>query len=102
MILLSMSSWSLVIAEFIYIFGGWCPYSWKGFTVAAFKDLVPVVKLSIYSGVMVCLELWYNVVLVLLADYMKDAEVAISTLSICLNINAWEFIISPGFVSAAW
>ncbi|KAJ0837152.1 putative multi antimicrobial extrusion protein [Helianthus annuus] len=53
MIALSMSSWFLVIEEFIYIFGGWCPNSWKGFTVAAFKDLVPVVKLSLSSGVMV-------------------------------------------------
>ncbi|MFS7986155.1 hypothetical protein Hanom_Chr11g01007071 [Helianthus anomalus] len=47
-------------------------------SVAAFKDLVHVVKLSISSGVMVCLELWYNVVLVLLAGYMANAEVAIS------------------------
>ncbi|CAI9265353.1 unnamed protein product [Lactuca saligna] len=53
MIALSMSSWFLVIVEFVYIFGGWCPYSWKGFTSAAFKDLLPVVKLSISSDVMV-------------------------------------------------
>ncbi|KAI7749936.1 hypothetical protein M8C21_024886 [Ambrosia artemisiifolia] len=90
MIALSMSSWILVIGEFIYIFGGWCPNSWKGFTVAAFKDLVPVVKLSISSGVMLCLELWYNAVLVLLAGYMENAEVAISAFSICLNLNAWD------------
>ncbi|MFS7888230.1 hypothetical protein Hanom_Chr00s000001g01592511 [Helianthus anomalus] len=81
-IALSASSWFLVIGEFIYIFGGWCPYSWKGFGVAAFKDLVPVVKLSISSGVMVCLELWYNAVLVLLAGYMANVEVAISAFSI--------------------
>ncbi|XP_071709638.1 protein DETOXIFICATION 24-like [Rutidosis leptorrhynchoides] len=101
MISLSMSSWVLVIGEFIYIFGGWCPNSWKGFTVAAFKDLLPVVKLSISSGVMVCLELWYNAVLVLLAGYMADAEVAISAFSICLNVNVWEFMISLGFLGAA-
>ncbi|XP_023772740.1 protein DETOXIFICATION 24 [Lactuca sativa] len=101
MIALSTSSWFLVIGEFIYIFGGWCPLSWKGFTVAAFKDLVPVVKLSIASGVMVCLELWYNAVLVLLAGYMANAEVAISAFSICLNINAWEFMISLGFLGSA-
>ncbi|KAI3511256.1 hypothetical protein L1887_18404 [Cichorium endivia] len=101
MVALSVSSWFLVIAEFIYIFGGWCPYSWKGFTVAAFKDLYPVMKLSISSGVMVCLELWYNAVLVLLAGYMPNAEVAISAFSICLNINAWEFMISMGFLGAA-
>ncbi|KAI3511254.1 hypothetical protein L1887_18402 [Cichorium endivia] len=76
MIALCVSSWFLVIGEFIYIFGGWCPYTWQGFTVAAFKDLYSVVKLSISSGVMVCLEL-------------------------CLNINVWEFMISLGFLGAA-
>ncbi|XP_076950341.1 protein DETOXIFICATION 24-like [Bidens hawaiensis] len=101
MLALSMSSWFLVIGEFVYIFGGWCPHSWKGFTVAAFKDLVPVVKLSLSSGVMVCLELWYYAVLVLLAGYMSDAEVAISAFSICQNINSWEFMISLGFLGAA-
>ncbi|CDP19066.1 unnamed protein product [Coffea canephora] len=98
---LSISSWFVVFGEFAYIFGGWCPDSWKGFTTAAFKDIWPVVKLSIASGVMVCLELWYNAVLVLLAGYMKNAEVAISAFSICLNINGWEFMISLGFLGAA-
>ncbi|KAF5761330.1 putative multi antimicrobial extrusion protein [Helianthus annuus] len=82
MIAMSMSSWLVVIGELVYIFGGWCPHSWKGFTVAAFKDLLSVVKLSISSGVMICLELWYNAFLVLLAGYMEDAEVAICAFSI--------------------
>ncbi|KAJ0837151.1 putative multi antimicrobial extrusion protein [Helianthus annuus] len=86
MIAMSMSSWLVVIGEFVYIFGGWCPHSWKGFTVAAFKDLLSVVKLSISSGVMICLELWYNAFLVLLAGYMEDAEVAICAFSICVRV----------------
>ncbi|KAI5659549.1 hypothetical protein M9H77_28342 [Catharanthus roseus] len=101
MIALSASSWFVVIGEFVYIFGGWCPQTWKGFTIAALNDIWPVVKLSVASGVMVCLELWYNAVLVLLAGYMKNAEVAISAFSICLNINGWEFMISLGFLGAA-
>ncbi|KAJ9563898.1 hypothetical protein OSB04_009058 [Centaurea solstitialis] len=101
MLSLSVSSWLVVIGEFIYVFGGWCPLSWKGFTVLAFKDLYPVVKLSLNSGVMVCLELWYNAVLVLLAGYMANAEVAISAFSICLNVQGWEFMISLGFLGAS-
>nr|GMD90631.1 protein DETOXIFICATION 24-like [Ipomoea batatas] len=101
MIALTISSWFVVIGEFVYIFGGWCPNTWRGFKMDAFKDIFPVVKLSISSGVMVCLELWYNAVLVLLAGYMKNAEVAISAFSICLNINGWEFMISLGFLGAA-
>ncbi|XP_076932927.1 protein DETOXIFICATION 24-like isoform X1 [Bidens hawaiensis] len=101
MLALGISSWAVVFGEFIYVLGGWCPDSWKGFTVAAFKDLLPVVKLSISSGVMLCLELWYYAILVLLAGYMPNAEVAISAFSISLNINSWEFMISLGFLSAA-
>lgn len=50
---LCISSWSLVFGEFVYIFGGWCPETWTGFSSAAFKDVFPLVKLSISSGVMV-------------------------------------------------
>ncbi|KAI3444233.1 hypothetical protein Pfo_000898 [Paulownia fortunei] len=98
---LCISSWFLVFGEFVYIFGGWCRDSWKGFSLAAVKDIFPVVKLSISSGVMVCLELWYYAILVLLAGYMKNAEVAISAFSICLNFFAWEFMISLGIMGAA-
>ncbi|KAI3444232.1 hypothetical protein Pfo_000897 [Paulownia fortunei] len=98
---LCISSWFVVFGEFVYIFGGWCPDSWKGFTVAAMKDLLPVVKLSISSGVMICLELWYYAILVLLAGYMKNAKVAISAFSICLNISGWIIMIILGIMGAA-
>lgn len=101
MLALTISSWFVVFGEFIYIFGGWCSQTWKGFTVVAFYDLWPMVKLSVTSGMMLCLELWYYCILVLLAGYMKNAEVEISTFSICLNINAWEFMISVGFLTGA-
>ncbi|KAB1223107.1 Protein TRANSPARENT TESTA 12 [Morella rubra] len=96
----NISSWLLVLGEFVYIFGGWCPNTWKGFTAAAFTDIWPVLKLSISSGVMLCLELWYNAILVLLAGYMKNATVAIAAFSICLNICQWEFMIFLGLLGA--
>lgn len=96
-----ISCWLLAIGQFVYVFGGWCPDTWRGFTKAALLDLWPVVKLSISSGVMLCLELWYNAVLVLIAGYMQNAEIAIDAFSICLNIVAWEFMISLGFLVAA-
>ncbi|CAH9079261.1 unnamed protein product [Cuscuta epithymum] len=101
MFALCVSSWFVVIGELVYLLGGWCPATWRGFTIAAFKDILPVVKLSIASGIMLCLELWYSAVLVLLAGYMKNAEVAISAFSVCLNINSWIFMITLGFVGAA-
>ncbi|KAA8516292.1 hypothetical protein F0562_016585 [Nyssa sinensis] len=101
MVALNISAWLMTFGEFVYIFGGWCPQSWKGFSTAAFRDILPVVKLSISSGLMICLELWYNSVLVLLAGYMKNAEVAISAFSICLNVSGWQFMICLGFLGAA-
>ncbi|XP_058205171.1 protein DETOXIFICATION 24-like [Rhododendron vialii] len=98
---LNISYWLAVFGEFAYIFGGWCPLSWKGFSKAAFSDLWPLIKLSVASGVMLCLELWYNSILVLIAGYMSNAEVAISAFSICLNVSAWQFMVCLGFLGAS-
>ncbi|CAJ2671935.1 unnamed protein product [Trifolium pratense] len=78
-----------------------CPETWKGFSFLAFKDLWPVIKLSLSSGAMLCLEIWYNTVLILLTGNMKNAEIAIDALAICLNINGWEMMISLGFFAGA-
>ncbi|KAK4404664.1 protein DETOXIFICATION 21 [Sesamum angolense] len=47
------------------------------------------------------LELWYNAILILLTGNLKNAEVELDALSICLNINGWEMMISLGFMAAA-
>ncbi|XP_050224947.1 protein DETOXIFICATION 24-like [Mercurialis annua] len=98
---LNISNWLTALGLFAYVFGGGCPQTWKGFTIAAFKDILPIVKLSISSGIMICLELWYMSTLVLLAGYMKNATVAISAFSICLNISGWQIMICFGFLGAA-
>ncbi|XP_047943733.1 protein DETOXIFICATION 24-like [Salvia hispanica] len=98
---LNISSVVVSFSGLVYILGGWCPETWTGFSSAAFKDLLPVIRLSVSSGVMVCLELWYNSILVLLAGYMHNAEIAISAFSICLNVNGWEFMLCLGFLGAA-
>ncbi|KAG8647991.1 hypothetical protein MANES_09G135200v8 [Manihot esculenta] len=98
---LNISAWLTVVELFLYVLGGWCPNTWKGFTRAAFSDLLPVVKLSVSSGFMFCLELWYNSILVLIAGYMKNAATAISAFSICLNVSNWQFMICLGFLIAA-
>ncbi|XP_010922926.1 protein DETOXIFICATION 21 [Elaeis guineensis] len=96
-----LAMWVPVLGELAFVFLGGCPETWTGFSYAAFNDLGAIIKLSLSSGVMLCLELWYNTVLVLLTGYMKNAEVALDALSICLNINGWEMMISVGFLSAA-
>ncbi|KAK7290708.1 hypothetical protein RIF29_05313 [Crotalaria pallida] len=93
--------WIPNIGQLIFVTCGWCSETWHGFSFLAFKDLWPVVKLSISSGTMLCLEFWYYTILVLLTGGMKNAEVEINALSICLNINGWEIMIAFGFMAAS-
>uniref|UniRef100_A0A804UL49 Protein DETOXIFICATION n=1 Tax=Zea mays TaxID=4577 RepID=A0A804UL49_MAIZE len=95
-----VAMWIPVFGQLAFVFFGGCPLTWTGFSSAAFADLGAIVRLSLSSGVMLCLELWYNTILVLLTGYMKNAEIALDALSICLNINGWEMMISIGFLAA--
>ncbi|KAL0453320.1 UNVERIFIED_CONTAM: protein DETOXIFICATION 21 [Sesamum latifolium] len=96
-----LAYWLPNVGQLIFVISGGCRETWKGFTTLAFKDLWPVVKLSLSSGAMVCLEVWYNAILILLTGNMKNAEVEVSALSICLNISGWEMMLSLGFMAAA-
>ncbi|XP_073299118.1 protein DETOXIFICATION 21-like [Primulina huaijiensis] len=96
-----LAFWIPNIGQLIFVTSGGCPQTWRGFSWLAFKDLWPIFKLSLSAGAMLCLEVWYNTVLILLTGNMKNAEVAIDALSICLNINGWEMMISLGFMAAA-
>uniref|UniRef100_A0A0E0R3M8 Protein DETOXIFICATION n=1 Tax=Oryza rufipogon TaxID=4529 RepID=A0A0E0R3M8_ORYRU len=95
-----IACWIPIFGQLAYVFFGGCPQTWTGFSSSAFTDLGAIIKLSISSGVMLCVELWYNTILVLLTGYMKNAEVALDALSICLNINGWEMMIAIGFLAA--
>ncbi|XP_050224713.1 protein DETOXIFICATION 21-like [Mercurialis annua] len=96
-----LAYWIPNLGQLMFVTCGGCRDTWKGFSFLAFKDLLPIIKLSLSSGAMLCLELWYNTVLVLLTGKMAEAEVAIDALAICLSINGWEMMISLGFYAAA-
>ncbi|KAM1108983.1 hypothetical protein PS2_008446 [Malus domestica] len=93
--------WLPNLGQLLFVLCGGCPETWTGFSMLAITDLWDVLKLSLSSGVMLCLELWYNTILVLLTGNMENAEVSIDALSICLNIVGWEMMISLGFLAAA-
>ncbi|XP_031502769.1 protein DETOXIFICATION 35 isoform X2 [Nymphaea colorata] len=96
---LDISAWFIVVAQLVYVFG-WCKDGWTGFSLMALNDIWAFVRLSLASAVMLCLEVWYMMILVLLTGYLNDAAIAVDALSICMNINGWEFIIFIG-VNAA-
>ncbi|CAB4306207.1 unnamed protein product [Prunus armeniaca] len=99
---LSFSWWIIVVAQFVYIL--WtprCKRTWRGFSIRAFSGLWGFLKLSVASAVMLCLETWYYQIIVLLAGLLKNAEIALDALSICMAITGWVFMISVGFNAAA-
>ncbi|KAL6656166.1 hypothetical protein ACP70R_006992 [Stipagrostis hirtigluma subsp. patula] len=95
-------TWALYAAlQLAYALGGGCPETWSGFSASAlaFGDLMEFVKLSASSGVMVCLENWYYRILIFLTAYMKNAELAVDAMSICMSLSGWEMMIHLGFLA---
>lgn len=52
-----LAYWIPNAGQLIYITSGGCRETWRGFTTLAFKDLGPMIKLSISSGAMLWLRL---------------------------------------------
>ncbi|KAK4358270.1 hypothetical protein RND71_023880 [Anisodus tanguticus] len=95
-VVLNSSWWFIVVAQLLYIFSGTCGEAWSGFSWKAFLNLWGFVRLSLASAVMLCLETWYFMALVLFAGYLKNAEVAVDALSICMNILGWAVMAAIG------
>ncbi|RCV42041.1 hypothetical protein SETIT_9G183300v2 [Setaria italica] len=101
-LMLSVSWWAIVVAQFVYIVTSRrCRLTWTGFSWQAFSGLPSFFKLSLASAVMLCLETWYFQILVLIAGLLKDPELALASLSVCMTISGWVFMISVGFNAAA-
>ncbi|OMO80061.1 Multi antimicrobial extrusion protein [Corchorus olitorius] len=82
------SSWVFIdAAQFLYIVSGRFGETWNGFSWLAFQNLWGFVRLSLASAVMLCLEIWYFMALVLFAGYLKNAQVSVDALSICVRVS---------------
>ncbi|XP_008221919.1 PREDICTED: protein DETOXIFICATION 29-like [Prunus mume] len=99
-VVLNVSWWLIVLAQLVYIFSGTCGRAWVGFSWKAFQNLWSFVKLSLASAIMLCLEVWYFMALILFAGYLKNAEVSVDGLSICMNILGWTVMIAMGMNAA--
>ncbi|GJM95758.1 hypothetical protein PR202_ga12536 [Eleusine coracana subsp. coracana] len=101
-LILSLSWWIIVAAQFVYIItSAWCRRTWTGFSCRAFSGLPEFFKLSAASAVMLCLETWYTQITVLIAGLLKDPEIALDSLAVCMSISGWVFMVSVGFNAAA-
>ncbi|KAK7386762.1 hypothetical protein VNO78_27098 [Psophocarpus tetragonolobus] len=99
-VVLNASWWFIDLAQLSYILSGVCAEAWSGFTFKAFHNLWGFVRLSVASAVMLCLEVWYFMALILFAGYLKNAEVSVDALSICMNILGWTIMVSFGMNAA--
>ncbi|KAG5522071.1 hypothetical protein RHGRI_034320 [Rhododendron griersonianum] len=88
-VVLNSSWWFIVLAELVYIFRGGCGQAWNGFSWTAFQNLWGFLKLSVASAFMIALGVWYIMVLVLFAGYLKNAEVSVDASGICANLMGW-------------
>ncbi|PIN05229.1 hypothetical protein CDL12_22234 [Handroanthus impetiginosus] len=79
---LTFSWWLVVFGLFVYTFCGGCPQTWTGFSGQAFCGLWEFLKLSVSSGVMICLEHWYYKILLVMTGNMKNAKIAVDALSV--------------------
>lgn len=68
--------------------------------MAAFNEMWAFVKLSLESAVMLCLEIWYLGMITVLTGHLQDAQIAVDSLGICMNINGWEGMIFIGLNAA--
>ncbi|KAK4480312.1 hypothetical protein RD792_013381 [Penstemon davidsonii] len=97
---LNISWWLIVILQLVYIFVTKSDGAWTGFSMLAFHDLFGFVKLSVASAVMLCLEFWYLMIIVVVAGHLDNPVVPVDAISICMNINGWNAMISIGFNAA--
>ncbi|CAN6470784.1 unnamed protein product [Victoria cruziana] len=99
---LSLSWWILVVLTGAYILlSPRCARSWTGFSSQAFNGLWPYFKLTVASAFMLCLEIWYNQGLVIISGLLPDPEVALDSISVCMNYLNWDMQLMLGISAAA-
>ncbi|RLN18700.1 hypothetical protein C2845_PM02G08650 [Panicum miliaceum] len=100
-LVLSLSWWLIVAAQFAYIVTSErCRRAWTGLSCRAFSGLPEFLKLSTASAVMLCLETWYFQILILIAGLLDNPQLALDSLTVCMTLAGWVFMISIGFNAA--
>ncbi|XP_042382987.1 protein DETOXIFICATION 29-like [Zingiber officinale] len=96
----NVSWWLIDLAQIVYLVSGFFPEAWRGFSTLAFRNLGAFVRLSLASAIMLCMELWYYTAIIILVGCLKNPEIAISAISICINYASWALMIALGFNAA--
>ncbi|CAL4967707.1 unnamed protein product [Urochloa decumbens] len=95
-----VTAWAVAVAQVVYVTRGGGGHGWEGLSWKAFHGVWAFAKLSLASAVMLCLEIWYMMVLVVLTGHLDDAQIAVGSVSICMNVNGWEAMLFIGLNAA--
>ncbi|KAG5617054.1 hypothetical protein H5410_016878 [Solanum commersonii] len=95
----NITGWADAIAQFVYVVV-WCKDGWTGWSLSALNEIWAFVRLSVASAVMLCLEMWYMMSIIILTGHLKDAVIAVGSLSICMNVDGWEEMLFIGINAA--
>ncbi|KAF8023394.1 hypothetical protein BT93_F0791 [Corymbia citriodora subsp. variegata] len=95
-----LAYWIPNIGQLMFVLCGGCRDTWKGFSSSAFKDLRPVIKLSLSSGAM----LWGRLAYIFTeSDEVANAVADLSPLlSISILLNSVQPVLSGVAVGAGW
>ncbi|KAF8062039.1 DTX2 [Scenedesmus sp. PABB004] len=74
--------------------------TWGGWSADAFKGWPTYISYGVPAALMIGLEWWAYEAVLILAGLLPNAEVALSTMGICLNINAWMYMLPLGLGAA--
>uniref|UniRef100_A0ACD5W4C5 Uncharacterized protein n=2 Tax=Avena sativa TaxID=4498 RepID=A0ACD5W4C5_AVESA len=96
----NISYWLIDAAQFAYLVSGRFPDAWKGFSLLAFSNLAAFVKLSLVSAVMICLEFWYYAALLILVGLLKNGQLQLDIMSVCINYEFWTMMVALGLSEA--
>ncbi|GJT49617.1 DETOXIFICATION 40-like protein [Tanacetum coccineum] len=97
-LILRFSWWIIVLVQFMYILKSHrVKNTWSRFSIQAFSGLWAFLKLSTSSTVMLCLEVWYFQIIVLIAGLLENPEIALDSLDVCATILVWLMMTSVGF-----
>ncbi|XP_057992955.1 protein DETOXIFICATION 32 isoform X2 [Hevea brasiliensis] len=96
----NISWWLVDLGQIVYVVCGCFPETWTGFSWSALKSLTSFLKLSIVSAVMLCLEVWYFTMVILMVGWLENPEIAVDAISICMNLQLWTLMIALGFNAA--
>ncbi|KAF7833392.1 protein DETOXIFICATION 41-like [Senna tora] len=101
--LVSGISWNiLAIMDVLYVLlSPKCRHTFTGFSIRAFKGIWPYFKLTLASTVMLTLEIWYSQGLVLISGLLSNPEIALDSISICMNYLNWDIQFMLGLSAAA-